>query len=591
MIELSESSTDRQSVVSWLSSPDPNRALHFDGSAGSVTFDELALRVAAMASDLTSRRVSSGDRVAILASDILQFVTAFYGVLGVGAAATPLAPPGPFAKRDDYKKFLQSLLHSIQPTAVVVDTPEMASLVEQCADVEHVMAPDRLESGSRSFDDLPGSHVVAVNQMTSGSTGLPRPIPITHGNLSVQCTAMKERIDLRCDDVFVNWLPLHHDMGLVGCLVLPVMLQLDTHLMSPTRFVRSPKRWLTLISENGGTVAAAPGFALDHVTRSVSKASRDLELDLSRWRVFVVGAERVHLESLVNFASALERYGFANETLMPSYGLAEATLGVSVPWRGDTRFVEVAPESLRLGRRVEHSHPQPLFSSGTCRAGERARDEVAPGPTAGANVAQSDRSNESTRRSQSVVACGKPLRNTTVEVWDPSGNPVGDGVVGEIVVSGGSVSNELAFDGRLRTRDAGFVVDGDLYVLGRIDSMLKVHGRALFSEDLEAQLRSVDKAPSRVALVPEFSSGNRFMLVAESRDDGWVDAALSAAVSHCGPDVGIDVYRGRRGSIPFTSSGKPKRLELGELIRSRSDAFTLIRSHDPASLRNCACED
>lgn len=565
--------TRHQSVIDWLNSPNPDRAVHLDSESRVVHFDELAQGVGATAVNLKSHGISRGDRVAILTASTFEFITAFYGVLAVGAAASPIAPPGPFAKRDAYGKYLESLTRAIMPRAVVVDTPEMAALVKTSLEFEVVMVSDKAwESGFR-FEELSES-TVAMNQFTSGSRGIPSPVPVTHHNLSVQCLAMRERLDSRDNDTFVSWLPLHHDMGLVGGLVLPAMLQLDLYLMTPSQFVRNPERWLRLISDNSGTISAAPGFALDHVTRSLSRRDSDLDLDLSGWRVLIVGAERIQRETLVDFARALERYGFSYETIMPAYGLAEATLGVTVSSRGDLKFVRVDADSLKVGVPLVRSTPIDIFGVAEAAGTGRLPDT---------RLDQHGELTSQTPTTVGVVGCGHPLAGTNVEIRDAFGRRLQDGELGEIVVSGGTVSAQCAPDGYLRTQDAGFVIDGDLYVLGRMDSMIKVHGRALFCEDLESKLRTLETLPSRVAVVPDIAAGDRFMLVAESREESWVDDALAMIRAHCGPDVGVDVYRGRRGSIPLTSSGKPKRASLAELIRSKNTAFVLVRSRDPIS--------
>src|SRR5690606_13127543 len=268
--------------------------------------------------------------------------------------------------------------------------------------------------------------------------------------------------------------PLYHDMGLIGTFLGSVVAQIDLWLMSPVDFIRSPARWLDCHGRHGVTITTAPNFGYGYATSRV----RDEELagaDFSAWRVAMSGAERVDAGVVADFTTRLAPYGFDSRAITPCYGMAETTLAVTGVRPG-------------LGARI-------VRPAGPVDTG-------APVTVAGTGTLGADRPEEPAGW---IASCGRPVPGTAVEIVDDDGTPLPDGTFGEIRVSGTSVAdgyetadpaaNRAFGDDGLRTGDAGFLLDGELYVVGRIGDSLKVRGRKVHAEDLEAALVSVPGVP------------------------------------------------------------------------------------------------
>jgi acyl-CoA synthetase (AMP-forming)/AMP-acid ligase II len=292
-------------------------------------------------------------------------------------------------------------------------------------------------------------------------------------------------------------------MGLVGCLLAPVVTGTDLWLMTPAEFVRHPLAYLRCFGEHGACLTAMPTFGLEHILRRVRPQAL-AGLDFSHWRAVIAGAERIAAPTLRRFAELCGPQGFSPTALLPAYGLAEATLAVSgLP--------------LRTGWRSE------ARSDGT------------------------------------VVGCGPALPGTAITIVDDRGRPVPDGVEGEIVVRGESVAS----GGVLATGDAGFLKDGQLYVLGRMGDSLKIRGKTLFAEDVDAAVLSAcGAAPNRLAsLLGMVGQQPTVVILMERPEPGWAEAA-SAAARVLAENARIEVVAVPVGGIDRTSSGKPRRRPL-----------------------------
>ena len=337
-----------------------------------------------------------------------------------------------------------------------------------------------------------------------------------------------------------SWLPLHHDMGLIGCLITPVVDGSDVRLLAPEEFVQRPLRYLRCFAAppagSGAELTAMPSFGLRYVARRV-RPDALAGLDFTGWRAVIVGAERVSAEALERFHALLGPFGLSRRALLPAYGLAEATLAVTgLPVAEEWSAVRVAPATLGLGAEV-------------------ATDAGAP----------------------PLVGCGRPLAGVEVTVTGEDGAPLPDGHVGEIEVrspalmagyqrpaGAGEESRSLTelAGGALRTGDAGFVRDGQLHVLGRLGDSMKVRARAVFAEDLETALAELGLPPHRIAVALGVRGGTpTAVAVLERGRAEWVPQ-VESLLRRGAEGAEVVVAQGPPGTIPRTSSGKPKRREL-----------------------------
>ncbi|RZL03529.1 MAG: non-ribosomal peptide synthetase, partial [Rubrivivax sp.] len=512
-----------------------------------LTYKALDRRVRALASVL-QQSFQPGERALIMLDNDEHHVVGFFACQYAGLIAVPVFPP-----------------ESIRPQhlARLVGIAEDAGA---CCILTHHGIRAMLDKSDETFGDAaviaiegvderdadrwaartPAHSDIAFLQYTSGSTSAPKGVMVTHGNLMANMRAIQEGLSVGSGDVFVSWLPLNHDMGLIGGLLQPLHRGIPVVLMSPRFFLERPVRWLEAISRHRGTISGGPDFAYRLCLERVT-AQQLAKLDLSSWAVAFSGAEPVRAETLRAFEAHLAPAGFRGGALYPCYGLAEATLFVSGGRRG---------------------------------AGLNARDFLATGLTKGQVVcAEAVGSDAST-----LVGCGEPVSHHQVAIVDPETLvELGPDGIGEIWAAGPSIArgywNKLAqteetFVERgghtwLRTGDLGFLREGQLYVAGRMKDMIIVRGHNLYPQDLERVVEcEVDLVrKGRIAafavgspegegigLAVEVSRGTQKLV-----EPGLLVEALSAAVSEqCGEPLSV-VLLLQPGAMPKTTSGKLQR--------------------------------
>ena len=452
-----------------------------EDESGKFTYADVARRSAAVGATLRDA-AAPGERAILLYAPGLEFIEAFYGCLLSKVVAVPVYPPDPTrlerslqrlgAIVDDAKPSLVLTTSAIQAMAQAMlpaDSPLM---------VMRWVATDQAESfgaDATSFVEAAGNDL-AFLQYTSGSTASPKGVMVSHGNLLHNCGLIRDACGLSGASVGVSWLPVYHDMGLIGKILTPLFVGGHQVLMSPLDFLRRPMRWLEAITTYRADISAAPNFAYDLCVRKSSDADIDT-LDLHSWRVALNGAEPVRAETIDRFAERFEPAGFSRSSLIPCYGLAEATLCVS----GFRRHREgllagFEPKAMTTGRIV------PTASTGARR----------------------------------LVGCGGWSEDQTVLIVDPDSRaPTASGNVGEIWVAGDSVAQgywsradetvatfqaRLAEDdGRrfLRTGDLGFIHDDELFITGRLKDLIVVRGRNHYPQDIE---RTAETAHAAIRL-------------------------------------------------------------------------------------------
>jgi FkbH-like protein len=520
----------------------------YDGEAEAehLTWSELDRRARTIAAGLQAS-CAPGDRALLLFPPGLDFIAAFFGCLYAGTVAVPAYPP----RSARALPRLRGLLADCRP-AVALTMSAMLPRLRNWLATEPLswLAADALPPGQEWRDPGKGGDDLAFLQYTSGSTSSPKGVMVNHGNLVHNQGLIQEACDHSRDSVFVSWLPLYHDLGLIGQVLQAVWTGASCVLMAPVAFLQRPLRWLEAVSRYRATTSGGPSFAYDLCVRKAAGA--DLSgLDLSSWRVAFNGAEPVHAGTIERFAATFASCGFCAASAYPCYGLAEATLMVS---GGD-------PDRLpRMGR----------FNAAALEAGR----VEAPG------------GGEPERR---LVGCGRPLGGQRVAIVDPTTcEPLTPDREGEIWVAGPSVargywgrSEETAatFGARLaggaeeedpflRTGDLGFLMDGELHVTGRIKDLIILRGRNLHPQDIERTVEGShpDLLPGGGAAfsVDDLEDTERLVVVHEVRRHARatveeIAAAVRSAVAEEHEAAVAEVVLIRPETLPRTSSGKVRR--------------------------------
>ncbi|WP_176738296.1 AMP-binding protein [Micromonospora pallida] len=521
------------SLFAWLTDPPDDRGIHI----ASATIDEwdftpyprLAELTWAAARRLRQAGVERGDVVVLVRWASVEFVADFFATLVLGATPTAVAPPRAFRDRAAYTAHLERIIRLVGARVLSTSADvaaQLASLAhaQGCAVVTEI-ADEPVAAGTVTPPE------VGLIQFSSGSTSAPKGIRISFEALQGQLSTLSQWMQLTPRDRHVSWMPLHHDMGLVGQLLAPMNRTADVWLMRPDQFVRSPSRWLRRLGEGVPTGAVTPPFGLAHVVRRVRPADV-AGLDLSNLRFVIVGAERIEDSVLEAFLRLLEPCGLRREVLLPSYGLAEATLAVTgTSMHGAYPVLDVDPASLVIGERVASAMPD--------------------------------------SRRLRLVGCGTPLSGMSVRVVDDDGHTVGDDMFGEIEIGGVSLADGYIgedgaedFAGTLRTGDAGFVRDGQLYVVGRLGESVKQFGAWLFAEDAERCARNVANSPQRTVALLGVLEGRNTAAVLVEGGIGDAAPAIGQAVVEGTDGLRVQVYAVPPGTIIRTTSGKLKRQEM-----------------------------
>lgn len=523
--------------LTFLGNDDP---VHVTFSGLEAVTDDLARRWAGLG-------VQQGDRVVLIIVDEREFVIAFLSALRAGVVAVPMFPPFILAQLDAYYTALRRICQVSGATRCLVSQP-LRNLLGNAGLERPVSVLEDLVTATPGAVGTPAPADPAFLQFSSGSTGDPKGAVISHRSLLANSYAIG-RHGLGVDgevDRAVSWLPLYHDMGLIGLLITAVLEQVGTWYLPPLRFARDPMSWPRLMSDIQATLSFAPNFAYGLVTRRVTDEAL-AELDLSCWRVAGCGAEPVRADTLRAFADRFAAAGFRASSLMPAYGLAEATLAVAL-----TR----------------------------CDAGMTTLTVDADLLAAEGRVALIDVDAGNARKTE-LVSCGPPVHGMEVRVLNEAGSVCAEGQEGELVVRGESLADgyfgdpdrsaQTWRDGWLHSGDTGFLYEGQLYVTGRIKDLIVVNGRNHQPQDIEwvaGQVPGV-RVGNVVALpVPgDDTEGVRVVLEA-SQDAVAEDLArqVRQAVSRRLGLVVHDVVVLPRQGLPKTSSGKLRRSHTASLL-------------------------
>ena len=441
------------------------RGLNFHDARGALArpypFVELRRDALAVAYRLIAQGIAPSDRVALVAETSAEFAALFFGTIYAGAWPVPLPLPTSFGGRETYIEQLRVQLDSCDP-ALLIYPPELADMAGEAAasagrrGVDWATflaapAPETVLPAAASDD-------VAYLQYSSGSTRFPHGVAITHRALLSNLRAHAVGMALIDSDRCISWLPWYHDMGLVGCFLSPVANQVSVDYLKTEDFARRPLAWLDLISRNAGTsISYSPTFGYDICARRMSSQTKASDrFDLSRWRLAGNGADMIRPDVMQNFVDAFADAGFSASAFLPSYGLAEATLAVSIMPPGEGIAVELVEETQLSGVPAGEDRPQ---------------------------------------RFRAIVNCGKPVRDMRVEIREEDGTPLPERAIGKLWCSGPSLmqgyfrdpesTDACLVDGWLDTGDMGYLSDGYVYIVGRAKDMIIVNGRNHWPQDIE----------------------------------------------------------------------------------------------------------
>ncbi len=503
-----------------------------------------------------------GERAVLLFPPGLGYVTALFGAMFAGWIAVPAYPPEPHRANEAMRR-LRGILRDARPRVVLCPAFVRDLLSPRIGGefpATKWLAIDELgSSGSAWRAPAIGHDFPALLQYTSGSTGEPRGVVLTHANLLANCEASARRFEVTSSSVGVFWLPPYHDMGLIAGLLMPVFVGGRVVLMSPLAFLERPVRWLRAMSRHSAGVSGGPTFAFDLCTRRIGELELD-GLDLSSWEVAFCGAEPLRGEVFDAFAQKFGRVGFRSAAIYPCYGMAEATLFVSGGAKlAGAKYLMADPVALEA-RRVE------LDQEGV-----------------------------------RLVGCGRVADGHELRVVDPlTREDRGDDQIGEIWVRGPSIGleywnrrseSESAFGAELakqpgakflRSGDLGFTHDGELYVSGRLKDLIIVAGRNLYPQDIEATVSVAHPSVRRgccAAFSVDAADGEALVVAAEVRDAAAEDeaSAVRSAIHRCVAQehgvVAADVFLVAKGEIPKTTSGKIRRAATrAEYLRRNGEA-------------------
>jgi fatty-acyl-CoA synthase len=475
------------------------RGLNFHDPRGTLTraypFSELREDALKVAYRLIARGIAPGDRIALIAETGPHFAALFCGAIYAGAWPVPLPLPTSFGGKDSYIDQIAVQMKSAEPTMLVFPE-ELESMAGAAAAQQGCEGISWQQFWLEDGPEAPLPHLksddICFLQYSSGSTRFPHGVAITHGsllaNLAVHSNGMAFAENERC----VSWLPWYHDMGLVGCLLSPIGNQFSVDFLKTEDFARRPLAWLDIISRNkGGTVSFSPTFGYDICARRVSSQTNVAErFDLSRWRIAGNGADMIRPDVMQNFVNTFADAGFSANAFLPSYGLAESTLCVTLMPPGEGIQVELVEEERLSGTPRDLSRPA---------------------------------------RYRAIVNCGKAGKDMKVEVRGEDGKALADRHIGKVWCSGSSLmhsyyrdpdaTNACMADGWLDTGDMGYMVDGYLFIVGRAKDMIIINGKNHWPQDIEWAVEQL----------PGFNHGDiaAFALQSESGEE------VPAVLVHC----------------------------------------------------------
>lgn len=549
-----------QQVLDWHVKAHPDRPhLYVYQTADQVTeisYRTVRDRALQIANGLIEQDIAPGECVAIMLPTSNDYFYSFFGVLYARAIPVPIYPPARPSQIEDHLKRHANILQNAE-ARLLITVPEAKPLSQllrlQVPSIKAVVtvselqqAPEPLDVGDASSSDI------AFLQYTSGSTGIPKGVALTHANLLANIRAMGKVVKASSSDVFVSWLPVYHDMGLIGTWFGSLYHAMPLVIMSPLVFLSKPQRWLWAIHRHRGTLSPAPNFAYELCINKIDES--ELEgLDLSSWRLSWNGAEPVSPSTIQRFTERFAKYGFRPETMSPVYGLAESTVGLTFP-------TEVRKP------RIERIKREPMTRFGRAEAASSDDPDAIQ-----------------------AIGLGLPLPGHQIRIMDDLGRELPEREEGELEFKGPSATagyyrepekTKALYHGEwLDTGDRAFTIGGELFLTGRSKDIIIRAGRNIYPHELEEAVCSIPGI--RKGCVAAFASHDnrsgteRLIVLAESREtDTTKHQHLKRQINNLALDLlgspADDVVIGPPHTIPKTSSGKIRRAACRELYEQDS---------------------
>ncbi len=542
-------------VLDWYRQADPDRIyLHVyeeSDRARELSYRDLYQGARAVAVALREKGLHPRQAVAIMLPTGSEYFFSFFGILLAGGVPVPIYPPVRPSQIEDHLRRHRRILGSAEARILITipaAKPVARLLRAQVPEMRHVVTLADLQGSADSWiSPRLDSRDTAFLQYTSGSTGDPKGVILSHANLLANLRAMGERIAGSSRDVFVSWLPLYHDMGLIGACLGSLYYGFPLAVMSPLSFLAKPSRWLWAIHQHRGTLSAAPNFAYELCIRNIDDSEIE-GLDLSSWRMALNGAEPVNVDTLERFCQRFEPYGFRREALAPVYGLAECSVGLTLhpPDRG--------PVIDRIQREV-------FMDSG----------QAIPAPPGDAAVLR-------------FPACGQPLPGHRVRIVDDQGRELPERQEGRLEFQGPSATRgylrnpeatrKLFRGDWLDSGDRAYIAGGDVYLTGRVKDLIIRGGRNIYPYELEeavGEIEGIRKGCVAVVACADRQSGTeKLVVVAETREkrpqirEQLHQRILEISVERLAlpPD---EVVLAPPHSVLKTSSGKIRRAAVRDL--------------------------
>ena len=550
-----EAETTLSGVLDWhvRHNPDRPHILLSDGysETETITYGDLSDAAGRLAAAMRAWGLEPGEFVGIMLPTGREFFEAFFGVLLAGAVPVPMYPPVRLSQLEEHLRRQAGILRNSQAAFLIIpaEGKALATLLGgQIETLRGVSTVQDLRERSNTVLSLPcHEDELAMLQYTSGSTGDPKGVMLTHANLIANIRAMGDAINATSKDVFVSWLPLYHDLGLIGAWFGSLYYAVPVVIMSPLRFIVRPESWLWAIHRNSATLSAAPNFAFELCVNKVDDSAIE-GLDLSSLRMVANGAEPVSAETIRRFTERFEPYGFRPEAMTPVYGLAENAVGLAFSNVGERPIIDrVSREAL------------PQFEM----AVPARADEAHP---------------------MSFVSSGVPLPGNQIRVVDALGREVAERQQGRLEFKGPSStrgyyrnpkkSETLFHNGWLDSSDLAYVAEGNIFITGRMKDIIIKGGRNIYPEEIEEAVGNL--ADIRKGCVAAFAStdtrtgSERLIVVAETRStDTEMRAKLEQDVTQTVTDVlgmpADEIIICPPHTVPKTSSGKIRRSTMQEL--------------------------
>ena len=490
-----------------------------------------------------------GDRVALVAETTPEFVAAFFACQYAGFVPVPLPLCINFGGVDAYRERLKGMIKAADARLAVASAGAMASLEAATDDLDQtrVLSHDQWMELPLTTDDIQplGPDDSCYIQYSSGSTSFPRGVVVTQKALVANARSIgRDGLQLVPGDRCCSWLPLYHDMGLVGCCLTPILNQVSVDYMATSTFAKRPLLWLEMISRNRATISFGPTFGYELCARRAAKAIPD-GIDLSTWRVAGIGGEMIRPAALRGFADLFKSAGFDSKAFLPSYGMAEATLAVTF-----TKLDEDITSD-RILRRDAYENGRAIVADET--------DSSLAMPT------------------REFAHCGRPMPGYEIAIVGDDGTRLGERQIGRIFIKGPSLMNGyfrepdlssrvLSEDGWLNSGDLGYMIDGSLVVTGRSKDLIIVGGRNIWPQDLEWSVETLDDVragdSAAFSIIDRFDQEQAVIVVQCRKPDPQIRSAMRDQIRSLIQRVaGIDckvVLAGPR-SLTFTTSGKLSR--------------------------------